>query len=92
MFCLEHEEVKLCLDNIALTGIWQSLRSSGLLEAKMLSSDLAIHSKYVMMFLSKLDYIVLTEVGDDNSEIAVRLLSHKQPTKEEDKILFGDVA
>ena len=45
-----------------------------------------------MMFLSELDYLVLTEVGDDSSEIAVRLLSHKQPIKEEDKILFGDVA
>lgn len=92
LFCLEHEDVKLCLDNVALTGIWQSLRSNGLLIGKMLSSDLAIHSKYVMMFLSELDYLVLTEIGDDNAEIAVRLLSHKQPTKEEDKILFGDVA
>ena len=92
LFCLEHEDIKLCLDNIALTGIWQSLRNNGLLLPKMLSSDLAIHAKYVMMFLSELDYLVLTEVGDDNSEIAVRLLSHKQPTKEEDKILFGDVA
>lgn len=92
LFCLEHEDIRLCLDNVALTGIWQSLRNNGLLIPKMLSSDLAIHAKYVMLFLSELDYLVLTEVGDDNAEIAVRLLSHKQPTKEEDKILFGDVA
>ncbi|HFU77379.1 macro domain-containing protein [Sulfurovum sp.] len=92
LFCLEHKDIKLCLDTIALTGIWQSLRSHGLLEAKMLSSDLAAYAKYVMIFLSELDYLVLTEVGDTNTEVALRLLSHKQPTKEEDKILFGDVA
>jgi len=92
LFCLEHDDIKLCLDTIALTGIWQSLRSNGLLEAKMLSADLAIHAEYVMIFLSELEYLVLTEVGDEDAQMAVRLLSHKQPLKEEDKILFGDVA
>ena len=77
---------------MALTGIWQALRSNGILVANMLSSDLAIHAKYVMLFLSELEYLVLTEVGDEDAQVALRLLSHKQPTKEEDKILFGDVA
>ena len=58
----------------------------------MLSANLARDANVVMVFLAQLDYLVLTEVGDDNSKIAVRLLSHKQPTKEEDQILFGDVA
>jgi len=92
LFCLEYKEVKLCLDTMALTGIWQALRSNGILVANMLSSDLAIHAKYVMLFLSELEYLVLTEVGDEDAQVALRLLSHKQPTKEEDKILFGDVA
>ncbi len=92
LFCLEHEDIKLCLDTIALTGIWQSLRVNGILEAKMLSSDLAMHAKYVMIFLAELDYLAMTEIGDDDAQIALRLLSHKQPVKEEDKILFGDVA
>ena len=92
IFCLEAGDVRLCLDTVALTGIWQSLRSNGLLVANMLSSDLATHASYVMLFLSELEYLVLTEVGDDDAQIAVRLLSHKQPTKEEDTILFGDVA
>jgi len=92
LFCLEHQEIRLCLDTIALTGIWQSLRGNGLLIADMLSADLAIHAEYVMRFLSELDYLVLTEVGDEDTQMAVRLLSHKQPTKEEDTIFFGDVA
>ena len=92
LFCLEHDNIKLCLDHVALTGIWQALRSNGLLVANMLSANLAKDANVVMVFLAQLDYLVLTEVGDDNSQIAVRLLSHKQPTKEEDKILFGDVA
>jgi hypothetical protein len=45
-----------------------------------------------MLFLSELEYLVLTEVGDEDAQVALRLLSHKQPIKEEDKILFGDVA
>lgn len=92
IFCLEKESTKLCLDNIALTGIWQPLRDNGLLKVDMLSADLAKYAEYIMMFLSKLDYLTLTEVGDDDVQIAVRLLTHKQPIKEEDKILLGDVA
>jgi len=92
LFCLEQESTRLCLDDIALTSIWQSLRVNGMLRAKMLSSDLAIHATYVMVFLAELEYLTLTQVGDDETEMAVRLLSHKQSPKEEDQILFGDVA
>ena len=92
LFCLEHEDIRLCLDEISLTGIWQSLRENGILSASMLSSDLAEHSEYVMVFLSQLEYLVLTEIGDEKPELAVRLLSHKQPLKEPDQIFFGDVA
>lgn len=88
LFCIQHKTIKLCLDEVALTGIWQTLRENGLLIPKMLSSDLAIHAKYVMVFLAELEYITLTEVGDDNSEVAVRLLSHKQPTQEQEQIFF----
>jgi O-acetyl-ADP-ribose deacetylase (regulator of RNase III) len=92
LFCLEHDEIRLCLDEISLTGIWQSLRENGILSASMLSSDLAEHSDYVMVFLSRLGYLVLTQIGDDKPELAVRLLSHKQPLKEPEQIFFGDVA
>lgn len=92
LFCLEYDDIKLCLDTIALIGIWQSLRNNGLLEAKMLSADLAIYAEYVMVFLSELEYLILTEVGDENTEMALRLLSYKQPLKEEDQIFIGDVA
>ena len=92
LFCINIGEVRLCLDTIALTGIWQSLRSHGLLVADMLSSNLAKYSHFVMLFLSQLDYLVLTEVGDNDAQIAIRLLSHKQPIKEGDTILLGDVA
>jgi O-acetyl-ADP-ribose deacetylase (regulator of RNase III) len=92
IFCIQNHEIKLCLDRIALTGIWHSLRENGILEANMLSSDLAEHARYVMVFLSELEYLQLTEIGDESPEMAVRLLSHKQPTKEQDRIFFGDVA
>ena len=45
-----------------------------------------------MVFLSRLGYLVLTQIGDDKPELAVRLLSHKQPLKEPEQIFFGDVA
>jgi len=92
LFCLEYEVTKLCLDQVTLTGIWQTLRENGLLVADMLSSSLAKNADIVMMFLAQLDYLVLTEVGDVDVQIAVRLLSYKQPVKEEEQILFGDVA
>jgi len=92
LFCLENDTIHLCLDEVSLTGMWQSLRENGILRASMLSSDLAKHAEYVMVFLSELDYLVLTQIGDNEDELAVRLLSHKQPLKEPEQVFFGDVA
>jgi O-acetyl-ADP-ribose deacetylase (regulator of RNase III) len=87
-YCITHEKTKLCIDEIALIDIWQALRSYGILKQEMLSAELAAHSALVMIFLAELDYIVLTEIGDDESIIAARLLSHKQPVKDEEEIFF----
>lgn len=88
MYCIVERSTRLCIDELALVGIWQSLRKQGLLKPEMLSADLAEHSNLVMLFLSELEYITLTEIGDDESTMVVRLLSHKQPVKDEDEIFF----
>ena len=88
VFCIQSEEVKLCVDEFALVSIWQSLRKHGVLKPEMLSADLAEFSELVMLFLSELEYITLTEIGDDEDIMVVRLLSHKQPIKEEEEEIF----
>lgn len=87
-FCLKRDEILLCLDEPTLTSIWQTLRDNGILKREMLSSELAEYSEMVMLFLSELDYMVLTEVGDDKGEMAVRLLSHNQPIDNSEEVLF----
>ena len=88
VYCLVEGSTRLCVDELALVGMWQSLRKHGLLKPEMLSADLAEHSQLVMLFLSELDYITLTEIGDEESTMIVRLLSHKQQAKVEDEIFF----
>jgi len=88
VFCIQSEEVKLCVDEFALVSIWQSLRKYGVLKPEMLSADLAEFSELVMLFLSELEYITLTEIGDNEDVMVVRLLSHKQPIKEEEEEIF----
>ena len=88
LFCITEGKVQLCVDNLALTGMWQSLRKHGMLTSQMLSADLAVESELIMFFLAELDYLTLTQVGDEESQTAVRLLSHKQPVKDEEDIFF----
>jgi len=88
-FCIEGHDIKLCLTELMLFNAWKTLRDNGILKQKMLSSELAIYSEIVMLFLSELDYLVLTQLGDNETEIGVRLLSHKQPLEKEiEKVLF----
>ncbi len=88
VYCIVEGSTRLCVDELALVGMWQSLRKYGLLKPEMLSADLAEYSDLVMLFLSELAYITLTEIGDEESTMVVRLLSHKQPVKDEDEIFF----
>lgn len=90
-FCLQNKQIKLCIIESTLANIWQTLKNSGLLKKEMLSLELAKHSDIVMAFLSELEYITLTQIGDDNKdEVAVRLLAHKQPIQETEKsVLFA---
>lgn len=88
-FCIEGNDIQLCLTESILFNAWKTLRDNGILKQKMLPSELAIYSEIVMLFLSKLDYLVLTQLGDNETEIGVRLLSHKQPLEKEiEKVLF----
>jgi O-acetyl-ADP-ribose deacetylase (regulator of RNase III) len=88
VYCITEASTRLCVDELALVGMWQSLRKHGLLKPEMLSADLAEYSELVMLFLSELSYLTLTEIGDEQSTMSVRLLSHKQPVKDEDEIFF----
>lgn len=88
VYCISEGDVTLCVDEFALVGMWQSLRKHGLLKPQKLSADLAEHAELVMLFLSELEYVVLTEIGDDEGTMVARLLSHKQPVKGEEDIFF----
>jgi len=88
-FCLSQDNIKLCVTESMLKNIWHVLKSEGFLTSKMLSEDLAQHADLVMVFLAKLEYITLTEVGDDTSEMAARLLPFKQPIETEEKVYFA---
>lgn len=87
-FCLEGKGIKLCLTESTLGLIWRTLKTNGILQAKVLSSELAQHSDMVMVFLSQLNYITLTELGDTETQMAIRLLSHKQPVVISDESLL----
>lgn len=76
-FCIISKEIKLCITYNTLGHIWQTLKSSGILQKDMLSQELAKYSNMVMLFLSQLEYITLTQL--DNNDIAIRLLAHNQP-------------
>jgi len=87
-FCLQRAETRLCMTESTLANIWRTLKNDGVLRKEMLSSELAEYSNVVMAFLSELDYITLTQIGDDNAEIAVRILAFKQPIDTQEKELF----
>jgi len=88
-FCLESKEVKLCLTESTLFHVWRNLKTNGILQAKVLSLELAQHSEMVMVFLAQLEYISLTQLGDNDPQMAIRLLSYKQPIEmESESILF----
>jgi len=88
VYSIAQGDITLCVNEYALIGMWQSLRKHGLLQPNMLSANLAEHAELIMLFLSELEYITLTEIGDNESIMVVRLLSHKQPLKDEDEIFF----
>ncbi len=88
-FCLEQSAVKICLTESILINIWQVLKNEGFLTKEMLSSELAQYSDMVMVFLAELDYVTLTEVGDEHPQMAVRLLAFKQPIAPNAKALFA---
>ena len=48
-----------------------------ILQKNMLSQELAQYSDMVMLFLSQLEYITLTQL--DNEDVGVRMLAFKQP-------------
>ncbi len=87
-FCLQRNDTELCVTESSLANIWRTLKNDGVLQKKMLSSELAQHSEMVMAFLSELDYITLTQIGDEDAETAVRLLAYKQPIEAKEKELF----
>jgi len=76
-FCITSKQTKICITNNTLNNIWQTLKNGGVLQKEMLSQELAQSSEMLMLFLSQLEYITLTQL--DNEDIAVRLLAFKQP-------------
>ena len=88
-FCLNHDSVKLCLTESMLMNIWHVLKNEGYLTAGMLSSELAKYAEMVMVFLAELDYVTLTQIGDEKAEMAIRLLPFRQPTKQKEKVYFA---
>ena len=88
-FCLEYCNVNLCITETMLMNIWQVLKNEGFLTARMLSSELAQHANMVMVFLAELEYITLTQIGDEKSEVAIRLLPFKQPIELKEKVYFA---
>lgn len=77
LVCLESKEIKLCLEEDSLNNIWQILKNGGILTKNMLPFELAKNSNMIMLFLSKLEYVTLTQL--DNENIAIRLLAYIQP-------------
>ncbi len=82
-FCLKKGKTQIYLTRSTLAAIWHLLRNGGFLRKEMLSSELAEHADMVMAFLSELDYIALTQVGEEEDESAVRLLAYKQPVSKD---------
>jgi len=76
-FCITSKQSKVCVTYSTLSNIWQTLKHGGVLQKDMLSQELAQSSDMVMLFLSQLDYITLTQL--DNEDIAIRLLAYQQP-------------
>lgn len=88
-FCLEQDSKKICLTESTIHHIWRTLKTNGVLQSKVLSLELAQYADMVMVFLSQLEYISLTQLGDIETQMAVRLLSHKQPISSmEESLLF----
>ena len=77
VFCISSKQIKLCIADDTLRNIWQTLKNSGVLHKDMLSQELAKYSDMVMLFLSQLEYVALTQLA--NGDIAVRLLAYNQP-------------
>jgi len=77
VFCIASNQTKICINHGVLRNIWQTLKNGGILQKDMLSQELAQSSNMVMLFLSQLEYITLTQL--DNEDIAVRILAFKQP-------------
>ncbi len=80
VFCITSKYDEICLTYSALSNIWQTLKNGGVLQKDMLSQELAQSSDMVMLFLSQLEYITLTQL--DNEDIAIRILAFKQPETE----------
>lgn len=88
-FCLKYNSSKVCLAETTLVNIWQALKNDGVCQREMLSSELVEHSDAVMAFLSELEYIALTQIGDGETQVAVRLLAYKQPIENSLKEQFA---
>ncbi|WP_321778152.1 macro domain-containing protein [Sulfurimonas sp.] len=77
VFCITSKQTKIYITYSVLSNIWQTLKNGGVLQKDMLSQELAQSSDMVMLFLSQLEYITLTQL--DNEDVAVRILAFKQP-------------
>ncbi|WP_051906425.1 MULTISPECIES: macro domain-containing protein [unclassified Sulfurospirillum] len=82
-FVLKTENNKFYLSESELSSIWMVLRRGGLLLKQMLPQELAKNYLIVFLFLSQLDYLSLTRIDGKNNEeeIGLRILPHKQPQK-----------
>lgn len=87
-FCLKKNNIPFCINEPMLTSIWQTLRDNGILTKEMLSYELVADYEMVMLFLSELDYIVLTQIGEDKGEMATRLLTYNQPISTKEKVFL----
>ena len=92
VYHVSENENTICFDEDLLINIWKALRVNGVLNKNNLSSDIALNSDLIMFFLSELNYITLSELGEDKFKtIGVRILPHKQGNKSStsESINFG---
>lgn len=77
IICIKNGDITLHITDDTLRDIWQILKNSGILKANMLSFELATHSNMIMLFLSQLEYLTLTQLDDSN--MCIRILAQQQP-------------
>jgi len=81
----KHNDVILSKDDLA--NIWHTLQMNGYINANMVSSELSKNFKEIGTFLSKLEYITLSQTGDIEQEnLSLRLLAYKKTTQSNSKV------